>query len=216
MEASGMEIMRRSEMEGKELKRVRKRIWAERREVKRRARKKAQEIDKDGEEAEDELRNGVYDSDFENEIIDHYAALRSTMHVPTTMASPAQTPSLTTGPSDPTLSSHLEIDDAAELDRQQPRQASSIYSSFESHQELAYEPPRRGQAWRGKASAGTQAEGYRTLLTPPPENRLARTKMPQMVQDPSLMVPPLAKRPPQSKLPEVDPPKRQTRWSEFL
>lgn len=178
------EIMQGSEMEGEELKIVRKRIWSEKRDKKRRTKGKGVEAEsvegiegaKENGMGEDELGQEAYDSDYEQEIIDHYAALRSTLCVPAVQPSPAQTPSLTTDNSANTLSSHLDIETIPSDYMTRP-QASSVYSIHQSCQPSSYEPPRRGKAWQGQPTASKQANEYRDLLSSPAaEPLLQRSK----------------------------------------
>ncbi len=175
------EIMQGSEMEGEELKIVRKRIWSQKKDKKKRG--KGQGVEADGmggaEEsgkAEEEMEQEEYNSDYEHEIIDHYAALRSSLRMPAVQPSPAQTPSLTTDNSANTLSSHFEIETPPPSDYLTTRpQASSVYSMHQSCQPLSYEPPRRGKAWQGQGqqqqqpTASKQASEYRNLLSSPSE-----------------------------------------------
>ena len=169
------EIMQGSEMEGEELKIVRKRIWSEKRDKKRRANGRGVEAEsvegiegaKENGKGEDELGQEAYDSDFEQEIINHYAALRSTLRVPAVQPSPAQTPSLTTDNSANTLSSHVEIETPPPSDYLSRPQTSSVYSIHQSCEPSLYEPPRRGKAWQGQPTASKQANEYRNLLSSP-------------------------------------------------
>ncbi len=168
------EIMQGSEMEGEELKIVRKRIWGEKKDKKKRAKGKgveAQSAEGKGDPEDngkaEELEQEAYDSDYEHEIIDHYAALRSTLRTPAIQPSPAQTPSLTTDDSANTLSSHIEIETPPPSDYPTRPQASSVYSMHQSYQPSSYEPPRRGKAWQGQPTASKQANEYRNLLSPP-------------------------------------------------
>ena len=223
------EVMRGSEMEGEELKIVRKRIWRERRERRRLAKGKGKEVErkekeKESEKEEEQIGQETFDSDFENEIIDHYAALRSTLHLPSVKASPAQVPSLTTGTSAQTLSSRIEFSDMPHPERSQYPQTSSVYSAHQSNAAPTYVPPRRGEAWRGQASADKEAAQYRNLLTPLPEQPLSRSKS---VQNPDKRREPSHRRnlltpPPEEPLPlrrsntvKREEPKRQTTWSQF-
>jgi hypothetical protein len=179
----GREVMQGSEVQAEELKINRKKIWRERREKRKPARGKGMAAEKvalqeDSKEKAKEHQEvdmeEAYDSGFENEIIDHYAALRSTLYKPSKTFWPEPVPSLTTGSSAQTPISQTEIPEVPHLDRCRYPKASSVYSvhKFAS----TYEPPRRGQAWRRQASAGKQAEEYQNLLTPPPEEPLPRPK----------------------------------------
>jgi hypothetical protein len=184
----GREVMQGSEVQAEELKINRKKIWRERKEKKKPARGKgmaaekvemkedSKDKEKEKEHQEVNMEEEAYDSGFENEIIDHYAALRSTLYMPSKTFWPEQVPSLTTGSSAQTPISQTEIPEVPHLDRSRYPKASSVYSVHQSNFVSTYEPPRRGQAWRGQASAGKQAEEYRNLLTPPPEERLPRSK----------------------------------------
>lgn len=187
-EAMGREVLKGSKMEGEELKIVRKRIWRERREKAREVKKREKDgrseyadvtKGKEKEMVEDEMANEGYNSDFENEIVDHYAKLRSTLYVPdgtVFQPSPASTPSLTTGSSAKTQSTVLEFDEVPKpnslmpepLQWNKPHQppGSSRYSVNQGPVESAYEPPRRGAAWQARQSAGSQAKEYRNMLTP--------------------------------------------------
>lgn len=219
------EWMQGSEMEGEELKIVRKRIWRERREKKRVAKGKGREVEKEKEkEGKEQVDQEVYESDFEHEIIDHYAALRSTLHLPATQSSLMQTPSLTTGTSAECASSDIDISDSLNPSRSCYPQASSTYSLHPSHIPSTYVPPRRGKAWQaqGQASAENQACEYRNLLTPPPEQPLPRSqtipkqeKKRETREHCALLTPP----PPKEPLPRPravkEEKKRQTTWSQF-
>jgi hypothetical protein len=185
------EIMQGSEMVGEELKVIRKRIWRERRDTKGAAKGKGKKDDpeiveekrdanekedeaEEEEEYEEELAQEAYASDFEGEIIDHYAALRSSLQQPLPLhASPARLPTLTTGPSAQTLSTHIEVESPSSARMSKPK-ASSVYSFHQSNLESTYEPPR--QAWRNQPTASVRANDYRNLLTPPTEDPLPRSK----------------------------------------
>lgn len=180
----GREVMQGSEMEGEELKIVRKRIWRETREKRKTAQGKAVETRDVTEEEENEadqerqsegIANDAYDSDFEGDIIDHYAALTSTLRRPSVRPPSSRTPSFTTGTSAPSRDSHLNVP-STKADRVGVPQASSMYSVHQSKQASGYQPPRREKAWRVQASAGRQAEAYRNLLTPPPEESRPRSR----------------------------------------
>ena len=228
----GREAMQVSELEGEELKTVRKRVWRERKEQKARAKEReakaenieAKNIDgtKDMEiEEEMEMGQEVYDSDFEHEIIDHYAALTSTPPLPPMKASAAQVPVLTTDPSAQILSSHIEVE-TLDPNRMSGPQASSKYSIHQASAASTYEPPRRGRAWHGQESAGKQAAEYRSLLTPPPEEPLSRLESikkegerRQLKEHRPLITPPPEEPWPKSKTVKKEEKRRQTTWSQF-
>jgi hypothetical protein len=230
---TGREMMQGTEMEGEELKIVRKRIWRERGEERRQARGKGaeslenseaeredgREDDEKKEKEEEEIGREAYDSDFEDEIIDHYAALRSTLYIPSMKASPGQTPSLTTGTSARSLSSLIEIEGRPRPDALLRPPASSIYSPNPSSEESTYEPPRRAAAWCTQESAGKQAQQYHNLL-PLPEERLPRSrsvregKRWEGRKNATLQTPPSEQRLPRLKSVR-DEERRQTRWSLF-
>jgi hypothetical protein len=226
----GREVMQGSEVQAEELKINRKKIWRERKEKRKQAHGKgkatvkmeSKEDLKEKKQQEGDMEEEGYDSGFENEIIDHYDALRSTLFMPPKTYSPEPVPSLTTGSSAQTPSSHTEIPKVPHLNRSRYPKASSVYSAHQSNIASTYEPPRRGQAWRGLASAGKQAEEYRKLLTPPPEEPLPRSisvKKEYKRQEPREHRP--ERSPPQkepllnSKSVRKEEKKRQTTWSQF-
>lgn len=181
------EVIQASEMEAEELKIVRKQIWRGRRE-KTKSRRTAlaaenvrgalhdgeKQVESEGEMMEQE----AYDSDFENEIIDHYKALRSTLPQSSAIASPAKLASLPTSTPAQTPSFPIETRETPHPPRSSQVQASSRYSRKQSSEATSYEPPRRGKAWREQTSAGKQAQEYRALLTPPPEDSLLASNAP--------------------------------------
>lgn len=178
----GREVMQGSEMEGQELKIIRKRIWRERREKRKTAKGKTIETEivegedeADMEVQEDGVAKDAYHSDFESDIIDHYAALTSTLRRPSIRPLASQTPSLTTGTSAHSRDSHLDVPQTPKSDGVGLPQASSMYSIHQSKGASGYQPPRREKAWRVQTSAGGQAEAYRNLLTPPPEESTPRS-----------------------------------------
>lgn len=200
------ELMRGTEMAGEELKIIRKRIWRERKEQKIQRKKALREgathktdprdVKESGEvdegaaatlfepvEAEtdaeaERLREDIYNSDFEDAIIDHYRALRSTL----VRSSPAQQPSLTERPetvpfrvdsfstsyetNHPLPSPPLPLPSTAmPLDASRPK-SSSIYSFHGSNEPSSqeYVPPRRDKAWQDpNAIAAARAQTYRQL-----------------------------------------------------
>lgn len=241
----GREMMQGSEMEGEELKIVRKKIWQDRRERRRMAEGKTQAVEnvdvaaqggkeKGIKEEEEVMEQEAYQSDFENEIIDHYAALRSTLRQSSTEASSAQLASLTSRTTGQARSPRTEISGMSHPTRSRHVQASSRYSRNQSSESATYEPPRRGKAWRGQASAGKQAEEYRNLLTPPLEEESSpRSKASadgeerrKVRQHHSPLMPHPAEPSPRPKVDKKEPwlePKankedadwRQTTWSQF-
>jgi hypothetical protein len=168
------EVMQGTEMEGEELKIVRKRIWRGEKDMKRRAKGKGVERqngevedDKAKEKEEEVEGQEVYESDFESEIIDHYRALTSTLHKPLMKAStlhkplmkasPAQTPSLTTGTSAQTLSTHGHLSGPPDPKKPSHPEAPSRTSTNQSAAASKYEPPRGAPAWRAQPTAPKQA-----------------------------------------------------------
>jgi hypothetical protein len=183
------EIMQGSEMQGEELKIIRKRIWRERRDQKGAAKGKGddseieeekQDVNEKADEAteeeqfeQEELAQEANVSDFEGEIIDHYAALRSTLQQPLPLqASPARLPTFTTDSSAQTLSTHIEPETPSSAHMSRPK-ASSMYSFHESNAEPAYEPPRQG--WRKQPTASVHANDYRNLLATPTDHSPLRS-----------------------------------------
>jgi hypothetical protein len=239
----GQEMMRGSEMEGEELKIVRKRIWAERteekkrREARRRAKKEASSKvaalsdhmeektmtttttggggggggGMEKQRAVDMTHHGdVYDSDFEHDIIDHYAAPESTLVLSRDQVSaPVQTPSLTTGPSATTFSSCPDVDLDGEIDDEEDYedveyededgdeslpsypQASSVYSVRASVSAAApYKPPRPGKAWieqktNTDTTAGTGPEAKEMAKAKTTRDRSGHAEMYRQLLTPS-------------------------------